>query len=118
MVVSPVKTWKAAWGEVERFEADTVDMGPRSRIPVVRVIYRDGFGAAHEAASLAGKVLGIDEHYVPPGYGQPRQRAARRAARAIPEPIRRVSELTGRLPLELRPTVARRWGGVAAILWP
>ena len=66
-VVSPVKTWKAAWGEVERFEADIVDMGPRSRIPVVRVVYRDGFGAAHEAASLPGKVLGTDEHYVPPG---------------------------------------------------
>ena len=42
-------------------------MGPRSRIPVVRVVYRDGFGAAHEATSLPGKVLGTDEHYVPRG---------------------------------------------------
>ena len=68
-VVSPVKTWKGAWSEVERFEADTVSMGPRSRVPVVRVVYRDGFGAAHEATSLPGKVLGVDEHYVMPGYG-------------------------------------------------
>ena len=68
-VVSPVKTWRAAWTEVERFEADIVNTGPRSRIPVVRVVYRDGFGAAHEASSLPGKVLGTDEHYVPPGYG-------------------------------------------------
>jgi len=68
-VVSPVKTWKGAWSEVESFEAETVSMGPRSRVPVVRVVYRDGFGAVHEAVSLPGKVLGVDEHYVMPGYG-------------------------------------------------
>ena len=68
-VVSPVKTWKAAWGEIERFEADTIDMAPRSRVPVVRVVYREGFGAAHEATSLPGKALGVDEHYMMPGYG-------------------------------------------------
>ena len=44
-------------------------MGPRSRVAVVRVVYRDGFGTAHEATSLPGKVLGVDEHYVMPGYG-------------------------------------------------
>ncbi len=68
-VVSPVKTWKAVWSEIERFEAQTIDMGPRSRVSVVRVFYRDGFGAAHEATSLPGKVLGVDENYVMPGYG-------------------------------------------------
>ena len=68
-VVSPVKTWKAGWSEVERFEPETVEMGPRSRVEVVRVEYRDGFDAAHAATSLAGKVLGVDEHYVMPGYG-------------------------------------------------
>ena len=35
----------------------------------MRVVYRDGFGAAHEATSLHGKALGVDEHYVMPGYG-------------------------------------------------
>ena len=69
VVVSPVKSWHAAWSEVERFEADTVSMGPRSRVPVVRVHYRDGFDTAHEATSLPGKALGVDEHYVMPGYG-------------------------------------------------
>ena len=69
-VVSPVKTWKAGWGEIERFEADNVRMGPRSSsVAVVRVVYRAGFGAAHEATSLPGKALGVDEHYVMPGYG-------------------------------------------------
>jgi hypothetical protein len=69
-VVSPVKTWNAAWSEVERFEADLVDMGPRSgSVAVVRVVYREGFGTAHEATSRPGKVLGVDEHYVMPGYG-------------------------------------------------
>jgi hypothetical protein len=68
-VVSPVKTWKAGWSEVERFEPETVDIGPRSRVEVVRVDYRDGFDAAHTETSLAGKVLGVDEHYVMPGYG-------------------------------------------------
>lgn len=69
VVVSPVKTWKGAWSEVERFEADTVSMGPRSSVPVVRVHYRDGFDTAHEATSLPGRALGVDEHYVMPGYG-------------------------------------------------
>ena len=69
VVVSPVKTWHAAWSEVERFVADTVSMGPDSSVPVVRVVYRDGFGSAHDATSLPGKVLGVDEHYVMPGYG-------------------------------------------------
>lgn len=68
-VVSPVKTWKASWHEIERFEAQTIDMGPRSRVSVVRVFYRDGFGIAHQATSLPGKVLGVDENYVVPGYG-------------------------------------------------
>ena len=69
-VVSPVKTWKAAWSEIERFQPDTVPMGPRNAsVAVVRVVYREGFGAAHEATSLPGKVLGVDEHYVMPGYG-------------------------------------------------
>jgi hypothetical protein len=68
-VVSPVKTWNAAWTEVELFEADIVSMGPRSQVPVVRVRYRDALGVAHEATSLPGKVLGVDEHFVTPGYG-------------------------------------------------
>jgi hypothetical protein len=68
-VVSPVKTWKAAWSEVERFDAQTVSMSPRSRVPVVLVVYRDGFETVHEATSLPGKALGVDEHYVMPGYG-------------------------------------------------
>ena len=69
-VVSPVKTWKAGWTEVERFEPVIVNMGPREPgVAVVRVVYREGFGAAHEATSLPGKVLGVDEHFVEPGYG-------------------------------------------------
>jgi hypothetical protein len=68
-VVSPVKSWQAAWTEVELFEADLLSMGPRSQVPVVRVRYRDGLGGAHEATSLPGKVLGVDEHLVTPGYG-------------------------------------------------
>lgn len=45
-------------------------MGPRNNsVAVVRVVYREGFGAAHEAASLPGKAFGVDEHYVMPGYG-------------------------------------------------
>ncbi len=69
-VVSPVKTWKAAWSEIERFQPDMVPMGPRNNsVAVVRVVYREGFGAAHEATSLPGKALGVDEHYVMPGYG-------------------------------------------------
>ena len=69
-VVSPVKTWKAAWSEIERFQPETIKMGPRGgNVAVVRVLYRDGFGAAHEATSVPGKVLGIDENFVMPGYG-------------------------------------------------
>jgi hypothetical protein len=68
-VVSPVKRWKAAWGEIERFEQDTIPSGRFGSAPVVRVVYRDGFGARHEATSLAGKALGVDEHLVVPGYG-------------------------------------------------
>jgi hypothetical protein len=69
-VVSPVKTWKASWSEVERFQPDRVSMGPRNgSVAVVRVVYREGFGASHEAVSLPGKALGVDEHFVMPGYG-------------------------------------------------
>ena len=68
-VVSPVKTWKAAWSEIERFEVETVPMGENSRGPVIRVVYRGGFDTAHEATSVLGKTIGIDEHYVVPGYG-------------------------------------------------
>ena len=38
-------------------------------MPVVRVVYREEFASTHEATSLPGKVLGVDEHYVMPGYG-------------------------------------------------
>jgi hypothetical protein len=68
-VVSPVKTWKAGWGEIERFEVETVPLGEHSRGPVVRVHYRDGFDPAHKAKTTLGKALGVDEHYVVPGYG-------------------------------------------------
>lgn len=68
-VVSPVKTWKAVWADVERFEPDTIAVGRRSRAKVVRVVYRDGFDAAHTAQSLPGRALGVDEHYVMPAYG-------------------------------------------------
>jgi hypothetical protein len=68
-VVSIVKRWKAGWSEIERFEVETVPMGRRSRGPVIRVVYRDGFDAAHTSKSLLGRALGIDEHYVVPAYG-------------------------------------------------
>jgi hypothetical protein len=68
-VVSPVKTWKAGWEEIERFEPDTIAVGRRSRVEVVRVVYRDGFDTAHSARSLPGRALGVDEHYVMPAYG-------------------------------------------------
>lgn len=68
-VVSPAKTWKAAWGEIERFEIETVPMGRNSSAPVVRVVYRGGFDTAHEPTSVLGKALGVDERYVVPGYG-------------------------------------------------
>ena len=68
-VVSPVKDWKAAWIEIERFEEDTVPTGRYGEAPVVRVIYRDGFDTKHEATSLAGKALGTDEPLVMPAYG-------------------------------------------------
>ena len=103
---------------MERFEADTVSMGPRSRVPVVRVHYRDGFDTAHEATSLPGKALGVDEHYVMPGYGNLDNGAAHRAPDPVSAPVRRVvAELAGRLLRDLRPTV-RLAGAVAAILWP
>ena len=45
-------------------------MGPRNNsVAVVRVVYREGFGAAHEADIAAGEGIGVDEHYVMPGYG-------------------------------------------------
>ena len=68
-VVSPVKTWKAGWEEIDRFEPDTIEVGRRSRVKVVRVVYRDGFDTAHTAHSLPGRALGVDEHYVMPAYG-------------------------------------------------
>ena len=68
-VVSPVKRWKAAWTEIEKFEEDTVPAGRYGTAPVVRVVYRDGFDTQHEAVSLAGKALGVDEHLVMPAYG-------------------------------------------------
>jgi hypothetical protein len=68
-VVSPAKTWKAAWGEIERFDVETVPMGRNGSTPVVRVVYRGGFDTAHEPKSPLGKALGIDERFVVPGYG-------------------------------------------------
>ena len=68
-VVSPVKTWRAGWTEIDRFETAEVPIGRRSSVTVVRVAYRDGFDAQHEAASTLGKALGVDEHYVEPAYG-------------------------------------------------
>ena len=44
-----MKRWKAAWGEIERFEQDTIPSGRFGSAPVVRVVYRDGFGPRHEA---------------------------------------------------------------------
>ena len=104
-VVSPVKTWKAGWGEVERFEADSVEWG--------RAVASPSCGSSIATASARrtrrhrspGKVLGIDEHCVPPGYGNLDNEQLAELLDGVPEPIRRVSELTGRLPLELRPTV-------------
>ena len=68
-VVSPAKTWRAAWDEIERFEVETVPMGRNSSAPVVRVVYREGLDAVREPKSPVGKVLGVDERYVVPGYG-------------------------------------------------
>ena len=68
-VVSPVKTWQVGWHEVQGFKAETVKVGPDSSVNIVRVVYREEFDAAHEATSLPGKALGVDEHYVTPGYG-------------------------------------------------
>jgi len=68
-VVSPVKRWKAGWKEIERFRVESVPVGESSRGPVIRVVYRDGPDAAHTAKSLPGRVLGVDEHYVWPAYG-------------------------------------------------
>ena len=81
MVVSPVKTWKAAWSEVERFEADTCDMGPRSRVPVVArpLPGRIRHGARGDVVAREGarRRRALRDA----GVRQPRQRAARRAAR-------------------------------------
>ena len=68
-VVSPPKTWKAGWGEIERFEVESIPTGRNSSSPVVRVVYRGGFDAAHEPKTTLGKALGVDERYVVPGYG-------------------------------------------------
>jgi hypothetical protein len=68
-VVSPVKRWNARWGEIERFEVETVPLGRNSRGPVIRVVYREGFDTGHTSKTLLGKSLGIDEHYVVPAYG-------------------------------------------------
>jgi hypothetical protein len=68
-VVSPVKRWKAAWREIDRFEVETIRMGRTSRGPVIRVVYREGLDGAHTAKTVAGRVLGVDEHFVVPGYG-------------------------------------------------
>ena len=86
-VVSPVKTWKAAWGEVERFEADIVDMGPRSRIPVVRVVYRDGL-ARRTRRHLSPARCSAPTSTMFLRVWKSRQRTARRAADALSAPVR------------------------------
>ena len=68
-VVSPVKSWKAGWSEIESFGVENVPMGRRGRGPVIKVVYRDGFEKSHAAETPLGKALGVDEHYVVTGYG-------------------------------------------------
>ena len=44
-------------------------MGPRSRVPVVRVHLSGRLRHGARGDVAPGKVLGVDEHYVMPGYG-------------------------------------------------